>query len=109
MLGTYTWLMREELRWESAKRTFQKLQEDNTYSYKALKAYITLDDTFGKTTDKRKLRWAKRYLRTHNVKFQDIKAILDAAWEEDYKLYNEIGKAFNQACPGLSAFLGSYL
>ena len=108
MLGTYTWLMREKLRWEIAKRTFQKLQEDNTYSYKELKAYITLDDTFGKTSDKRKLRWAKRYLRMHNIKFQDIKAILDAEWEEASKLYNEIGNAFNQAYPGLSAFLESY-
>ena len=108
MFGSYTWIMQQELRYESARETLQKLLNDGTYSYKALKAYITIDDTFGKTIDKRKLRWAKRYLRTHNIKFQDIQSIVDENWKKDSDLYREVSRVMYEKVPGLSALM-SYI
>ena len=40
MFSSYTWLMQRELQYESARETLQKLLNDGTYTYKALKAYI---------------------------------------------------------------------
>lgn len=105
MFGSYTWLMQQELQYESARETLQKLLNDGTYSYKALKAYITIDDTFGKTTDKRKLRWARRYLRKHNIKFKDIHSIVDQNWKKDSEVYQEVSRVIYEKVPGLAALM----
>ena len=105
MFSSYTWLMQRELQYESARETLQKLLNDGTYTYKALKAYITIDNTFGKTTDKRKLRWAKRYLRKHNIKFEDIHSIVHQNWKKNSELYHEVSRVMYEKVPGLAALM----
>ena len=92
MFGSYLWLMEIELKQQVVKETLQKLLNEGRYPYNVLRSFIILGDTFYSTTDKRKLRRAKRILRANNVKFAEIKKIVDEAWEKEKVIYNEVQK-----------------
>jgi hypothetical protein len=57
-----------------------------------LRSFIILDDTFYLTTDRRKLKRAKRILRANNVKFAEIKKIVEETWEKEKVIYHEVQK-----------------
>lgn len=101
MFGSYSYLMLDELKRDVTQKTLQQLLDDGKYSYKVLMAFITLDDTFGKTTDKRKRRRAKRILRKNAVKFTEIKALVDQSWEHEKKLYQTVQKVMFEKVPGM--------
>ena len=108
MFGSYSYLMLEELKRDVTQKTLQQLLDDGKYSYKVLMAFITLDDTFGNTTDKRKRRRAKRILRKNAVKFAEIKTIVDQSWEHEKELYQTVRKVMLEKVPGLSMLM-SYM
>lgn len=108
MFGAYSYIMQEEMKRKTTQETLQKLLDDGKYSYRVLMAFITLDNTFGVTKDHRKRRRAKRILRKHNVKFSDIKTIIDQSWAEEQRLYQTLQKVMLEKVPGLSALM-SYI
>lgn len=102
MFGAYSYLMLDELKCNTTQATLQQLLDEGKYSYRVLMAFITLDDTFGRTIDKRKRRRAKRILRKNEVKFSDIKAIVDQSWEHEQELYRAVQKVMIEKVPGFS-------
>ena len=108
MFGAYSYIMQEEMKRKTTRETLQKLLDDGKYSYRVLMAFITLDNTFGVTKDHRKRRRAKLILRKNNVKFGDIKNIVEQSWIEDQKLYQTVQKVMLEKVPGLSALM-SYM
>lgn len=108
MFAAYSYIMQEEMKRKTTQETLQKLLDDGKYSYRVLMAFITLDNTFGITKDHRKRRRAKRILRKNNVKFGDIKAIIDQSWAEEQKLYQTVQKVMLEKVPGLSTLM-SYM
>ena len=105
MFAAYSYIMQEEMKRRTTQETLQRLLDDGKYSYRVLMAFITLDDTFGVTRDYRKRRRAKRILRKNNVKFADIKAMIDQSWAEEQKLYQTVQKVMLEKVPGLSALI----
>lgn len=108
MFGSYSYLMLDELKRDTTQKTLQQLLDEGKYSYKVLMAFITLDDTFGKTTDKRKRRRAKRVLRKNAVTFAEIKAIVDQSWEQEKELYRTVRKAMLEKIPSMRV-LANYM
>lgn len=105
MFGAYSYIMQEEMKRKTTQETLQRLLDEGKYSYRVLMAFITLDNTFGVTKDHRKRRRAKRILRKSNVKFGDIKAIVDQSWIEEQKLYQTVQRVMLEKVPGLSALM----
>lgn len=105
MFAAYSYIMQEEMKRKTTQDTLQRLLDDGKYSYRVLMAFITLDDTFGVTKDHRKRRRAKRILRKNNVKFGEIKTIVDQSWAEEQKLYKTVQKVMLEKVPGLSTLM----
>ena len=66
----------EDARIDAAINALRNEINEGKCSYKAAKAYIILDtEMFGHTYDKRKVKWARRYLKRHNVSFDSLRLI----------------------------------
>lgn len=66
----------EDTRTDAAIDALRKAIDEGKCSYKAAKAYIILDtEMFGYTYDKRKVKWARRYLKRQNVSFDSLRLI----------------------------------
>lgn len=66
----------ENTRIDAAIDALRKAIDEGKCSYKAAQAYIVLDtEMFGYTYDKRKVKWARRYLKRHNISFDSLRLI----------------------------------
>jgi hypothetical protein len=73
----------ENTRIDAAIDALRDAIDEGKCSYKAAKAYIILDtEMFGYTYDKRRVKWAKRYLKKHNVSFDSLRLIAVKAADE---------------------------
>jgi hypothetical protein len=73
----------ENTRIDAAIDALRDAIDEGKCSYKAAKAYIILDTKmFGYTYDKRRVKWAKRYLKKHNVSFDSLRLIAVKAADE---------------------------
>lgn len=73
----------EDARIDTAIYALRDAIDEGKCSYKAVKAYIILDtEIFGYTYDKRRVKWAKRYLKKHNVSFDSLRLIAVKAADE---------------------------
>lgn len=73
----------EDARTDAAINALRNEINEGKYSYKAVTAYIILDtEMFGYTYDKRKVKWARRYLKRHNVSFDSLRLIAAKAADE---------------------------
>ena len=81
--NTFFSLALENTRTDAAIDALREAISKGKCSYKAAKAYIILDtDMFGYTYDKRKVKWAKRYLKRHNVSFDSLRLVAVKAADE---------------------------
>jgi hypothetical protein len=81
--NTFFSLALENTRTDAAIDALRDAISEGKCSYKAAKAYIILDtEMFGYTYDKRKVKWAKRYLKKHNVSFDSLRLIAAKAADE---------------------------
>ena len=81
--NTFFSLALENTRTDAAIDALRDAISEGKCSYKAAKAYIILDtDMFGYTYDKRKVKWARRYLKRHNVSFDSLRLIAVKAADE---------------------------
>lgn len=73
----------EDARVDAAIDALRDAIDEGKCSYKAAKAYIILDiEMFGYTYDKRRVKWAKRYLKRHNISFDSLRLIAVKAADE---------------------------
>jgi hypothetical protein len=81
--NTFFSLALENTRTDAAIEALRDAISEGKCSYKAAKAYIILDTKmFGYTYDKRKVKWARRYLKRHNVSFDSLRLIAAKAADE---------------------------
>ena len=73
----------EDARVDAAIYALRDAIDEGKCSYKAAKAYIILDtEIFGYEYNKRRIKWAKRYLKRHNVSFDSLRLIAVKAADE---------------------------
>ena len=73
----------ENTRIDAAIDALRDAIDEGKCSYKAAKAYIILDtEIFGYEYNKRRVKWAKRYLKKHNVSFDSLRLIAVKAADE---------------------------
>ena len=76
MYNFYTDMILRDMRTDAAVDAIRDAINEGKCSYKAAKAYIILDEKmFGSTKDKRKVKWARKYLKKHNVSFDSLRLI----------------------------------
>lgn len=106
MYNFYTEMVLRDMRIDAAVDAIRDEIQQGKYSYKAGMAYIILDEKmFGTTKDKRKIRWAKRYLKKHNVSFDSLRLIATKAADSVSDMWRMTEKTLLGKMPFLSRFL----
>ena len=106
MYNFYTDMILRDMRIDAAVDALRDGYQQGKYSYKAGVAYIILDEKmFGPTKDKRKIRWAKRYLKKHNVSFDSLRLIATKAADSVSDMWQMTEQALLEKVPFLSRFL----
>ena len=106
MYSFYTDMVLNDMRTDAAIDALREAIRNSKCSYKAAKAYIILDEEmFGPTKDKRKIRWAKRYLKKHNVSFDSLRLIAIKAADSVSDMWRMTEQALLEKVPFLSRFL----
>lgn len=90
----------ENTRIDAAIDALRDAINEGKCSYKAAKAYIILDtEIFGYGYDKRRVKWAKRYLKKHNVSFDSLRLIAVKAADEATDVWKMFENAVLDSLP----------